>query len=432
MATSSKLCKVGSADGGNKSAISLYAELKPNLSAMQVVLQFDGDRSRGCGRGVTTVTVGESSITVTCEKRVKCDVTFDLHPLKFLPKSCRGLQWVGDSELHFRIQTTTTARGQVPPVILEGAAVSSSVTAALKVYERPDFSCSCRSCGQEIIGRCTFRRVLPLPSEKWYDDADSWFCHKPITDPSHPVNTPCGVTPRQGDCLVADSHFVVCRSSLAPDGAVIDTNGCRHKAVVPNVKCRRCGNTVGRQHHAGSNKCPQENGHVKLPGAVRLYTHSLSLHAHGPQHVEDSADFGVEMAEILLHQRHQYNSFRFIVETTDPRDNRLVPYILLTVLDSNTLLYTGHMSGRGVKVKVTPRPVLKLLYRDCIRRNTASLADKWNKDLTVHSLNLPEHMCCHLLDALASGTTSLPKSLRHLDGFYVGCLHTRQLDAGQS
>jgi len=48
-----------------------------------------------------------------------------------------------------------------------------------------------------------------------------------------------------------------------------------------------------------------------------------------------------------------------------------------------------------------------------------SLADKWNKDLTVHSLNLPEHMCCHLLGALARSTASLPKSLRHLDDFYV-------------
>ena len=101
------------------------------------------------------VTVRESTITVTSEKRVKCDVTFDLHPLKFLPKSCRGLQWVGDSELHFRIETTTTASGEVPPVMLDGVHINSSVTDTLKVYERSNFSCSCRSCGQEIIGKCT-------------------------------------------------------------------------------------------------------------------------------------------------------------------------------------------------------------------------------------------------------------------------------------
>ena len=43
MATTSEFCKVYG-DGDNKCAISLYAELKPNLSAMQIVLQFHGDR----------------------------------------------------------------------------------------------------------------------------------------------------------------------------------------------------------------------------------------------------------------------------------------------------------------------------------------------------------------------------------------------------
>ena len=107
-------------------------------------------------RGTTSVTIGESTIAVTCEKRLACDVTFDLHPLKFLPKSCRGLQWVGDGELHFRIQTTTTASGEVPPIVLDGPCTSSSIVAALKVYETPNFSCSCRSCGQQIIARCTY------------------------------------------------------------------------------------------------------------------------------------------------------------------------------------------------------------------------------------------------------------------------------------
>ena len=43
------------------------------------------------------------------------------------------------------------------------------------------------------------------------------------------------------------------------------------------------------------------------------------------------ADFGLEMAEVLLQQRHQYNCFRFVVEMTEPRDNKLVPYILVSV-----------------------------------------------------------------------------------------------------
>jgi len=96
-----------------------------------------------------------------------------------------------------------------------------------------------------------FQRVLPLPSEKWYEDADSWFCHKPITDLSHPVNSACGVTPREGDCLVAQSHFVVCHSALAPGGAVVGTKSRRSKVVLPSVTCQRCGCTLGRQHHAG-------------------------------------------------------------------------------------------------------------------------------------------------------------------------------------
>ena len=83
-----------------------------------------------------------------------------------------------------------------------------------------------------------FKRILPLPSEGWADNMDSWFCHKHADDKS---SNQLSLNPSPQDCFVADLYFVIHKSLI------------KHTCLTNNgqIQCRRCRQVVGQLYTLG-------------------------------------------------------------------------------------------------------------------------------------------------------------------------------------
>ncbi|PVD30892.1 hypothetical protein C0Q70_10167 [Pomacea canaliculata] len=434
----------------------LYAEYKPLLSILNVVLAFpSADKNSQESEAAVPFFIDVEANSITY-RIGKSKLNFILKQIEMYPASCRGMRWDPSSELHFTLQAKSEfhAENDMSGIFshlmeLEKSSEGDIIT----VIEQCPSSCCCSGCGQPVFSQnSVFKRVLPLPSENWSDFADNWFCHK------HPHNTssaqtecldkqlnhlPKMLVPRPGDCLVGNLYLLVDGSQLCQD-----TVSC---SPAHRLLCRGCGNFLGfvlsKEHKVdGTDDSSSHDHHIIIDnnfmeGSVhKIYLHAVTFSRKingGFDVKKQSKNVAVKeslsgchrkvedfLCKFLRHQSHQFTSFRFLIQSSHEEQRDQLPILLMVwLLDQNLEVFScSRVAGlKTSSAEVHPLKVMKILYKGCFLKITdPKLA--WVRDNSVHGLDLPHPLCEELLSTLINSTKSLPLSQRSLNGFHVGYL----------
>lgn len=198
-----------------------------------------------------------------------------LEGLRFLPPSCSGLKWETKNELHLRLQVECHFRSLFLCFLSE--LFLSYILARWKVWACREWKDAFQlSVGGEdastfqttwlcrqmhllpgsshprhqvrkswptvhlvLLLICfylfRFERVLPLPSDNFFEMPETLFCHQSPTDTKHQISR-TNLLPRNKDCFVAPAYFLVTLGACNP-GAFVVTES--------SVKCSRCDCKLG-------------------------------------------------------------------------------------------------------------------------------------------------------------------------------------------
>lgn len=99
----------------------------------------------------------------------------------------------------------------------------------------------CASCKQSTIFQLSsVKRMLPMPSELWYEMLDFWHCHKPNEEDEHARNVSYlrkfNQLRPQPQCLILGAYYMI----VNPE----DWDGIR-KAENDSLLCDHCGELIG-------------------------------------------------------------------------------------------------------------------------------------------------------------------------------------------
>uniref|UniRef100_A0A5F9CQ11 E3 ubiquitin-protein ligase E3D n=1 Tax=Oryctolagus cuniculus TaxID=9986 RepID=A0A5F9CQ11_RABIT len=302
--------------------------------------------------------------------------------VRLVPSSCRGLHYVPGEGLHLRLQAWAEFSTKQISLFNQRSHVQGCCTF------------HCQSCGEAIIKDRKLLRILPLPSENWGALVGEWCCH-----PDPFANKP--LHPRENDCLIGDSFFLV---KLRSD---------RWQEPKANTKviCKRCKVILGETMSSETTKFykteiiiqPSERSFPILPRSQ--FVQSI-------------------VAQCLVELSSARSTFRFTVQGQDGK-----VYILLWLLNSDSLVIESLRSPEAIKKFSlledisTDSPsawnAVKVLYQPCVKIKNEKLASSWESDISVHSLTLPCATCLELLLILSRSNATLPPSLRHMNSFQV-------------
>ncbi|GCC27157.1 hypothetical protein chiPu_0005579 [Chiloscyllium punctatum] len=305
------------------------------------------------------VTLGPSSIRLcTAEQRVNLDLPVGV---RIVPPSCRSLQYVTGDGFHMRLQVQINQSAELVPTVIE------------TLQAQTCYNFQCQACGQSVLKKQMFQRVLPLPSGNWNDLVEHWCCHP---DPFAKA-----LRPRLDDCLLGDTFLLV--NAVSVDKTAVHEETVRQSDVKQVVQVESENNTIV------CTRCR------KLLGIV------------------SSSD----ILAILF-------------------DMSFFPFLQLWLLNSDSLLVRSHNDSNSDFTRVDKNAVkpdsshklcegnnaVKVLYLPCLNGRNKLVEEKWGKNISVHCMTLPVNTCLQLLLILASSTASLPPSLQNMNSFKVAFL----------
>ncbi|KAE8603098.1 hypothetical protein XENTR_v10014214 [Xenopus tropicalis] len=157
--------------------------------------------------------------------------------VKLLPSSCRLVQQIAGEGLHMRLKVEAANDTDMPLLLKE----------ILKTQKSYTFYC--QSCGELIIRKQQFCRVLPLPSENWSSLVEEWCCH-----PDPFANRNC--LPKVNDCFLGDTFLLLNKVNISDPlvennekssvPRLADANALKSKENT-KVICKRCKAMLGEK-----------------------------------------------------------------------------------------------------------------------------------------------------------------------------------------
>ncbi|BFY98230.1 hypothetical protein BsWGS_01270 [Bradybaena similaris] len=456
----------------NAPAIKLWAEFKPMLSVLNILLEFPRTLIEASPR----LTIETHAISVETNGSA---VVFQLDCLTLRPQTCRGLRWNSRLELHLTLQAELLQnsgenKGGDGDTVKGPHQYSSNQDLLVSKIKACQSHCFCVGCGAQIFKpTCNFRRVLPLPTENWTDFADIWFCHnhqsngKPHDHIHHshsgedtlPAELKkvkvSGFTPRPEDCLVSSLYMLVSARQV---------ESCAVLCTTDRIICKRCGNFLGfvKLGDADSGDYNLHSYfHDPLNGVYKLYFHAVYFGSNleevpvhkmkmpddlvSDQISENNQGQSVEafISSLLKDQSHLYTSFRFIIDSSSKDESGIV--LLLWLLDQELAVFLSSVTSTSALTSESSVPAqsqvtsvslaacryMKLLYKvtflpsngsQPVQASPPTVFTAWQKDNTVHSISLPYPLCKQFISLLVSSTKQLTRSQRNLNGFHVGYL----------
>lgn len=214
-------------------------------------------------------------------------------------------------------------------------------------------------------------------------------------------------------CFVSDT-FLVTNESCLQNKSIMKTDKCW-------IQCSRCRCIIGHTMEKTDIAHKRYQCLARNEKYAQLMMHMLAISSDmlNVLPLYSLKLIELELASCLFEEHQANNYFRFVIEMRNG-ENKLVPVVVLSILDANSLMY--HTSVTVEKSVAYPRHVIKLLYKDCLREQNKSTGFGWRHDFTVHSIELPEALCLSILCILVDSTKHLPQSLRLVNNFYVGYL----------
>ncbi|CAB1333637.1 unnamed protein product [Coregonus sp. 'balchen'] len=369
--------------GENVKGAGVFLELRKRLQSGLLVLRRDVAKSYA----EVSVTGGDSSLHIRTPRGL---LIVELPAgVSLVEGSCRDAPGAGD-EMHFRMRLKVDQH-------TDDTGALGSVMERLQVQESYCFHC--QSCGTRVLEERVFKRVLPLPNGNWSSLVDDWCCHP---DPFANLK----LLPRAEDCLLGDTHLLVPRD-------------------------RGCEETLTQELSPSpiTNKMADgQNQHTGKPNRRRTLVSCKSCTAGLGEAVAPAA----RLVELSSSQ----SMFRFSIQTPDGK-----AFILLWLLNSDSLIASlsatpsSTVSGDAVtspsqrQCSESQSPTkagsaVKVLYLSCSPSASTSsthqdVVNTWEKDIGVHTLDLPLTTCQELLSVLTASTTCLPPSLHSMNSYQV-------------
>ncbi|XP_067841014.1 E3 ubiquitin-protein ligase E3D isoform X2 [Heptranchias perlo] len=360
------------------------------------------------------VTLGLSSIHLrTAEKCMNIDLPVGV---RIVPPSCRSLQYITGDGLHMRLQVQIDRPAELFPTVMATLEAQTS------------YVFRCQTCGQSVLKKQMFQRVLPLPSGNWNDLVEHWCCHP---DPFAKK-----LQPKLDDCLLGDTFLLVNVASI-DETAVHEEKANQSEASQSTDDTRTHLVQMPKENNAVvCTRCKKVLGDVTSSDTIKFYVtevlvQPLTSKALKRQIYERSLFVETVIAGRLMELSSTQSTFRFCIQGHDGKT-----YILLWLLNSDTMLVRSHKdpnSHFAAVDKDTVKPesslklceannVVKVLYHPCLNGRNKKVQEKWEKNIGVHCMTLPVNTCLELLLILASCTASLPPSLQSMNSFKVSFL----------
>ncbi|GCB79959.1 hypothetical protein scyTo_0016071 [Scyliorhinus torazame] len=305
------------------------------------------------------VTLGLSSIHLqTVGQGMNLDLPVGV---RIVPPSCRSLQYVTGDGLHMRLQVQVDGPAELAPTVIE----------ALKPQTCYVFQC--QTCGQAVLQKQMFQRVLPLPSGNWSDLVEHWCCHPdPFTK---------ALQPKLDDCLLGDMFLLVNVASIDKTAVYqVKTGQSKARQSADNtgnhlVQMSRENDTVV------CTRCRKVLGDVTSSDTIKFYVTEVLVQplmnkALKRQICERSLFVETVVAGRLKEVSSSQSTFRFCIQG---RDGKI--YILLWLLNSDSLLVRSHNDSNSDFTAVgegTVKPessvklcegnnAVKVLYHPCLK-----------------------------------------------------------------
>ncbi|XP_072409559.1 E3 ubiquitin-protein ligase E3D isoform X2 [Chiloscyllium punctatum] len=296
------------------------------------------------------VTLGPSSIRLcTAEQRVNLDLPVGV---RIVPPSCRSLQYVTGDGFHMRLQVQINQSAELVPTVIE------------TLQAQTCYNFQCQACGQSVLKKQMFQRVLPLPSGNWNDLVEHWCCHP---DPFAKA-----LRPRLDDCLLGDTFLLV--NAVSVDKTAVHEETVRQSDVKQVVQVESENNTIV------CTRCRKLLGIVSSSDTIKFYitevlvqpltSKVLKRQIHGRSWFVETVVAG-RLKEFSTAQC----SFRFCIQGHDGKT-----YILLWLLNSDSLLVRSHNDSNSDFTRVDKNAVksesshklcegnnaVKVLYLPCL------------------------------------------------------------------
>ncbi|XP_067882770.1 E3 ubiquitin-protein ligase E3D [Heterodontus francisci] len=359
------------------------------------------------------VTLGPLSLHLrTTGKCVDLDLPVGV---RIVPPSCRSLQYIMGDGLHMRLQVEIDRPAELVPTV-----IGTLKAQACYIFQ-------CQTCGQSILKKQMFQRVLPLPNGNWNDLVEHWCCHP---DPFAKT-----LQPKLDDCLLGDMFLLV-------NVASIDKTTVHEEKASQSEVGQRADNTgthlvqMPKEHNIVCTRCRKVLGHVTASDTIKFYVtevlvQPLTNKALKRQICERSLFVETVVAGRLKELSATLSTYRFCIQGHDGKT-----YILLWLLNCDTLLVRSHNdpnSDFAAFDKNTVKPessiklcegknTVKVLYQPCLKGRNKIIQEKWERNIGVHSMTLLVNTCLQFLLILASSTASLPPSLQNMNSFKVAFL----------
>ncbi|KAE8603095.1 hypothetical protein XENTR_v10014214 [Xenopus tropicalis] len=327
--------------------------------------------------------------------------------VKLLPSSCRLVQQIAGEGLHMRLKVEAANDTDMPLLLKE----------ILKTQKSYTFYC--QSCGELIIRKQQFCRVLPLPSENWSSLVEEWCCH-----PDPFANRNC--LPKVNDCFLGDTFLLLNKVNISDPlvennekssvPRLADANALKSKENT-KVICKRCKAMLGEKVSSD---------------AIKYYITEIMIQPSSQGYNMISRMEFLESILVRLLMEHSIcrSSFRFCIQESDGKH-----FFLLWLLNSDTLLVesprkpgtvnNSFFSDNNVVSStraLEAKNAIRVLFLPCSENRNKELADKWMNDTGAHSLTFPLNTCLELILLLSLNNTSLPISLRFMNSWQVAYL----------
>ncbi|KAL0984668.1 hypothetical protein UPYG_G00144960 [Umbra pygmaea] len=392
----------------------VFLELRKRLQSGLLVLRSDVVKSYA----EVSVTGGDSSLHIQTPQGLLC---VELPPgVSLVEGSCREAPGAGD-EIHFRLrlsvehQDNTEALGSVME----------------RLQHQKSYCFHCQSCETRVLEERVFKRVLPLPNGNWNSLVDDWCCHP---DPFANLK----LLPRAEDCLLGDTYLLVPQDGRCDETLIQKPSPITSKP--DNSQCLDSQRPDRRRTLVSCKSCTAGLGEAVASGTLKLFITEVTVRpSFGDHQFDQSVDRSLFLEQTIAARLVELSSsqsmFRFSVQTSDAK-----AFILLWLLNSDSLVASlaatpsTAVSGDAVSSPRCSHPkccerqsaakagsAIKVLYLPC--SPTASthqdVIDTWEKDISVHPLELPLTTCQEVLSLLTDSTSSLPPSLRAMNSYKV-------------
>ncbi|XP_036173418.1 E3 ubiquitin-protein ligase E3D isoform X3 [Myotis myotis] len=272
--------------------------------------------------------------------------------VRLVPSSGHGLQYVAGDGLHLRLQ----ARMEFSTKLTSMFNQSSEAQDCCTFY--------CQSCGEVIIRDRKLLRVLPLPMENWGALVGEWCCH---ADPF--ANKP--LHPRENDCLIGDAFYLVNLRS--------DTWQPSPQVAPGEMHCPSSENHFKSKPKANTKvickRCKVMLGETMSSETIKFYMTEVIMQPSERNFpiIPRSQFVQSTVAQCLVELSSARSTFRFSVQGHDSK-----PYILLWLLNSDSLVIESLASSRSVKKfplledilkadSSSAQNAVKVLYQPCIK-----------------------------------------------------------------